>query len=127
MVVKVDVGESEDFATFEAPLPPSWEGPPPHLHREYDEAFYVIEGSIAFSANGETRDCAAGSFVYVPRGEVHGFDNRAAEPARVLIITSPGALRLVEGVSELPKDPDGRSDPAALAAIYARHASEIVG
>jgi hypothetical protein len=64
--------------------------------------------------------------VYVPRGEIHGFGNPRAEPARILIITSPDALRLVEGVSELPKDDRGWSDPAALAAIYARHASEIV-
>jgi mannose-6-phosphate isomerase-like protein (cupin superfamily) len=125
--IKVDVGQSDDFAAFEAPLPAVCEGPSPHLHREYDEAFYVIDGSIVFSINGELRDCSAGSFFYVPRGEIHGFGNPGRDPARVLIITSPGALRLVEGVSELPKDDRGRSGPAALAAIYARHASEIVG
>jgi mannose-6-phosphate isomerase-like protein (cupin superfamily) len=127
LTAKVDIAQSADFAAFEAPLPPIWEGPPPHLHREYDEAFYVIEGSVVFWVNGATRDCSTGSFVYVPRGEIHGFDNPAREPARLLIITSPGALRLVEEVSELPKDDQGQSYPADLAAIYAQHASEIVG
>jgi mannose-6-phosphate isomerase-like protein (cupin superfamily) len=125
--VKVDVGQSTDFAVVEAPLPASWEGPPPHLHREYDEAFYVVEGSVAFWVNVVRQDCPAGSFVYVPRGEAHGFDNPGREPAQLLIITSPGALRLVEEVSGLPKDDNGRSRPADLAAVYARHASEILG
>jgi mannose-6-phosphate isomerase-like protein (cupin superfamily) len=128
IAVKIDVGESRDFAAFEVPLPPIWEGPPPHLHRESDEAFYVIDGTVTFSFDGATRDCSAGSFVFVPCGEIHGFGNPGQRRrAKMLVVSSPGALRLVEEVSELPKDDRGRSHPEALAVIYARHAWEIVG
>src|SRR3954465_8016157 len=58
--VKVEYGQSDPFAPFESQLPPAWNGPPPHRHRIYDEAFYVIDGTVAFSLNGDTRDCPAG-------------------------------------------------------------------
>src|SRR6187200_735270 len=56
IAIKVDVGQGRDFAAFEVPLPPVWEGPPPHLHREYDEAFYVVDGTVTFWIDGATRD-----------------------------------------------------------------------
>ena len=87
---KVEYDQSDDFAVFESALPPAWDGPPPHLHRAYDEAFYVIDGSVAFSLDGTTTDCPAGSFVFVPRGAAHGFGNPTPVPARILVITSPG-------------------------------------
>ena len=124
--VKVEYGQSPDFAAFESELPPAWDGPPPHLHRVYDEAFYVIAGSVAFSLDGDTRDCPAGSFVFVPRGAAHGFDNPAGEPARILVITSPGAIQLVEAIYDVMSH-EGPPDLEAMAALYASHQSEILG
>ena len=40
--VKIEYGQSDDFAAFESELPPKWEGPPPHVHHSCDEAFYVL-------------------------------------------------------------------------------------
>jgi quercetin dioxygenase-like cupin family protein len=122
---KIEYGQSEDFAAFESELPPTWDGPPPHVHRSYDEAFYVLDGSVAFFCDGTVRDCSTGSFVFVPRGAAHGFSNPAPAPARILVITSPGAIRLVESIYEAM----GRSDPpdpAAIAALYAQFDSEIL-
>ena len=87
----------------------------------------MVDGTVNFWIDGATRDCPAGSFVFVPCGEAHGFGNPGQRPARILVVTSPGALRLVEEVSGLPKDASGRSYPEDLAAVYARHASEIIG
>jgi len=125
ILTKVEYGESEDFAAFESELPPSWDGPPPHVHRSYDEAFYVLDGSIAFLCDGTTRDCPTGSFVFVPRGAAHGFSNPAPTPARILVITSPGAIRLVESIYE-ELERGGQPDPTAMAALYARFDSEIL-
>jgi hypothetical protein len=72
-----------------------------------------------------TRDCPTGSFVFVPRGAAHGFANLATAPARILVITSPGAIRLVESIyQELGRG--AQPDPAAMAALYARFGSEIL-
>lgn len=122
--VKVELGDSADFAMFESALPPAFDGPPPHVHRVYDEAFYVLDGSVAFSLDGHTTDRPAGSCVFIPRGVPHGFDNPGDTPAKILVITTPGAIALVEDIYRLMGG-DGPPDPAAMAALYARHQSEI--
>jgi mannose-6-phosphate isomerase-like protein (cupin superfamily) len=122
---KVEYGQSTDFAAFESDLPPRWDGPPPHVHCSYDEAFYVLAGSVAFACDGTVSDCPAGSFVFVPRGSAHGFGNPAESAARILVITTPGAIRLVEGVYEL-LGRGGPPDPAAMAALYGSFDSEVL-
>ncbi len=125
ITVKVEYGQSDAFAAFESELPPAWNGPPPHVHRSYDEAFYVIDGTVAFSLNGDMRDCPAGSFVFIPRAVPHGFDNLSDARAKILVITSPGAIRLVEDLYDL-FGRDGPPDYEAMATVYARHESEII-
>jgi mannose-6-phosphate isomerase-like protein (cupin superfamily) len=122
--VKVEHGASGDFAMFESALPPSLDGPPPHVHRIYDEAFYVLDGSVTFNLDGQIRDCPAGSCVFIPRGVSHGFDNPADTPAKILVITTPEAIRLVEDIYTLMGEGDAQ-DPEAMAALYVRHQSEI--
>src|SRR4051812_25433628 len=101
ITVKVDTGQSPDFIVMESELPPRWAGPPPHLHQAYDEAFYVLDGSVTFAVDGATGDRPAGSFVLVARGAAHGFANPGPGTAKVLIVATPGALQLVEGIYEL--------------------------
>ncbi len=48
-------------------------GPPPHSH-DWDEAFYVISGTVKFQCAGEEHTCPAGTLVHVPRNTVHGFN-----------------------------------------------------
>jgi uncharacterized cupin superfamily protein len=50
--VKVEPGASPDFAVFESVVPPLWPGPGPHRHRAYDEAVYVLDGTIVFTLDG---------------------------------------------------------------------------
>lgn len=123
--VKVDTGESPDFSVFERLLPAGWTGPPRHLHHEYDEAFYVLDGSVDFHLDEGTCSCPAGSVVFVPRGAVHTFANPADAPARLLVITTAEALSLVEGLAALPGGP-AAPDPVAAAALFARHRSDVL-
>ncbi len=124
MRAKIEFGQSDDFAMFESALPPTWDGPPPHVHRIYDEAFYVLDGNVVFTIDGTTTDCPAGSVVFVPRGATHGFGNPAPRPARILVITSPGAMQLVESLNDLAVQ-GGVPDVEAMAALFAAHQSEI--
>jgi quercetin dioxygenase-like cupin family protein len=133
--VKVEHGASPDFAVFESVVPPMWPGPGPHLHRSYDEAVYILDGTVVFTLDGAEHICPAGSFVFIPRGCSHGFANRSAEPARILPVTTPGAIRLVEELFQLERagQPGAQADldhaavdPATVAALYARYDSELV-
>jgi quercetin dioxygenase-like cupin family protein len=51
---------------------PEGSGPPPHAH-DWDESFYVIDGSVEITYDGTTSVATAGSFVHVPAGTVHSF------------------------------------------------------
>ncbi len=48
-------------------------GPPPHSH-DWDEAFFVLSGTINFLCDGDQHACAPGTLVHVPRNTVHGFN-----------------------------------------------------
>lgn len=64
-------------------------GPPPHSH-DWDEMFYVISGSVDFICGGEKSSCAAGSLIFVPAGQVHGFQY-GADGGEMLEITGKGS------------------------------------
>jgi quercetin dioxygenase-like cupin family protein len=83
-------------------------GPPPHQH-DWEEAYYVLEGEVRFSLDGQVRVVKAGGFVHIPQGVVHGFSGASERPARMLILDIPahteGFFRDVEReVRELPRD-----------------------
>ena len=35
-------------------LPPGWGGPPQHVHREHDETFFVLQGTVRFTSRTDT-------------------------------------------------------------------------
>ena len=83
------------YSLFEE-LCPKGSGPPPHVHLEADEAFYLLEGEAEFLAGSVREVVRAGSLVFVPRGTVHAFRVRS-ETARMLnLYTQAGFERLIE-------------------------------
>lgn len=67
-------------------------GPPPHRHLAEDELFAITAGSIAFTANGQTRTVGAGESVFVPRGTAHSYRNEGDEPARMIAVYTPAGM-----------------------------------
>ena len=49
------------------------DGPPQHIHKTEDEAFYVLEGEINVLLGERTIRATTGSFVLIPRGMVLAF------------------------------------------------------
>ncbi len=64
-------------------------GPPPHIHRREEEAFFVLEGEVTFMLGGEKIVGRPGAFVQGPRGIPHAFKNEGAVPARMLLLATP--------------------------------------
>jgi quercetin dioxygenase-like cupin family protein len=79
------------YALFEALVPPGG-GPPPHVHSREEEGFYVLEGEITFTINGERVVATAGMFANMPVGTLHSFKNESDRPARMLISVAPAGL-----------------------------------
>jgi quercetin dioxygenase-like cupin family protein len=91
-------------------------GPPPHRH-EWDESFYVLEGSIEMTVAGKTAHCERGTLIHIPRGTVHSF-RFGAEGGALFEITGAGgsATRMFIDVAKRipPGPPDFRLVAAAL-------------
>src|SRR5882762_5472248 len=79
------------YALWEAIVPPGG-GPPPHVHSREEEGFYVLEGEITFTVNGERIVATAGVFANMPVGTPHSFKNESGKPAKMLISVAPGGL-----------------------------------
>ncbi|MDP9367651.1 MAG: cupin domain-containing protein [Chloroflexota bacterium] len=88
----VSAGTGGTLSAYEFVAPPATAGPPLHLHRGWDEAFYVLEGEMTFLIDGQTSTAPAGSFVFVPRGILHTFWNESAAPARQLTVFTPAGI-----------------------------------
>ena len=89
-VFKADEGETESrYSVSEWWLEPRTQGPGPHSHEE-DDLFYVLEGVMSIRVGEEWFHCAKGSFVLVPGGVTHDFQNRGAVRAGILNFSSPG-------------------------------------
>ena len=100
-------------------------GPPPHVHKHEDEAFYVIEGEYLFgSEHGEVR-AGPGTFVHAPKGHLHWWRNVGEGPGRHLEIFVPAGLeRMFEEVGEPITDADAAPpppDPQRLLAAAPRY------
>ena len=72
-------------------LEPHTQGPGAHSHAE-DDIFYVIEGTLSVLVGDRWIDAPRGSFVLVPGGTVHDFQNRSGRRAGVLNVSVPGAF-----------------------------------
>jgi len=70
-------------------LEPHTQGPGAHSHPE-DDLFYVIEGTMCVRVDDKWTHAPRGSFVLVPGGVTHDFENRGDTRAGVLNFSVPG-------------------------------------
>jgi mannose-6-phosphate isomerase-like protein (cupin superfamily) len=67
-------------------------GPGAHSHEANDDIFYVLEGTMTFLVGERKIDAPKGTFLRVPAGVVHDFENNSAARAGVLNIYIPGGF-----------------------------------
>ncbi len=67
-------------------------GPGAHKHDLNDELFYVIEGTMTFLVGEQHVDAATGTFLRIPAGVLHDFENRTAARAGALNVFIPGGF-----------------------------------
>jgi mannose-6-phosphate isomerase-like protein (cupin superfamily) len=94
---------------------------PFHVHYADDEAWYVLEGTLAFRLGGQEVQAPAGAAVFVPRGVSHTYWNPQPTAARYLLIMTPAIRRLIDELHTTTE-----RDFAALQALYQRYNSALV-
>jgi mannose-6-phosphate isomerase-like protein (cupin superfamily) len=91
-VFKADGDESANrYSISEWWLEAKTKGPGAHSHEE-DDVFYVLAGTMSILIGDSWIDAEAGSFILVPGGMTHDFENRGEQPAGVLNISTPGGF-----------------------------------
>ena len=91
-------------------LEPHTKGPGPHSHAE-DDIFFVIEGTMSILVADEWVHAGKGSFVLVPGGVTHDFENRGSARAGVLNFSVPGDFEEdMPGIAQwFAENPPGRA------------------
>jgi mannose-6-phosphate isomerase-like protein (cupin superfamily) len=71
---------------------PHQPGPGPHSHEANEELFYVIDGTMTFRVGDQSVDAVSGTFIRVPAGVIHDFENRTSSRAGILNVFIPGGF-----------------------------------
>jgi quercetin dioxygenase-like cupin family protein len=112
------------FALIENEIPPG-EGPPLHVHAAEDEMWLVLSGRLRFRADDQLLDAPEGSFVFMPRGTAHCFQNVGDTTAQIVVMFTPGGMeRFFEQHAALAPGP---SDPEAYRAIAEANGMTVAG
>lgn len=112
---------AEDLSLFESGIPAGG-GVFPHMHEEYEEAFYVLEGEVSFLLGSDWRVGGPGTVVHVPKRCIHAFKSPGPSEARLLVMHTPArAVRMIEEMALLTRE-SPRTD---VVAVLARHRSSV--
>ncbi|MFC9916602.1 cupin domain-containing protein [Streptomyces sp. NPDC127197] len=88
--VKISAAQTEGrLGVLETSVPPGG-GAVAHSHGREDEAFYILTGDFEFINGDEVLAAGPGDFLWIPRGNRHGFKNVGALPATLLTFLFPG-------------------------------------
>jgi quercetin dioxygenase-like cupin family protein len=112
------------FGLIDNMMPPGFSSPY-HTHHREDEAFFVLEGDMAFVCDGNWIKGGPGPFVFGPRGLPHGFTVLGDKPARLLLLCTPGGFEqfVVEMSEPVPAPPD----MAKLMTVAEKYGIDILG
>lgn len=133
--IRVSWSAGEDRVSVVEHYMPFGMSPPLHVHRNEDEVFHILEGSLRIQINGVESVAHAGQTVMAPKGVPHSFRVESAQGARCLTITSGGDLERMIRENGQPADSTGMpplAEPTpevseALARSCARNGIDIVG
>ena len=94
---------------------------PFHVHHEDDEIWYVLEGTLGFSFDGEEFQIPAGGIAYAQAGITHSYWNASAGETRYLLIMSSRIHDLISTLHD-----SGKRGDRSFAQVFEDHASTLI-
>ena len=92
-VFKADGEETQErYSVSEWWMEPQNAGPSAHHHEHNDEVFYVLEGTASILIGDRWVEAGKGSFIRIPAGVTHDFENRTDERIGLLNFFIPGGF-----------------------------------
>jgi quercetin dioxygenase-like cupin family protein len=116
------------FFLSESTIAPGFPGPPPHVHDELHDMFYVLDGALTMRLGDEEVIAEPGTFVCVPPGVVHTFSNRSDAPVRFLNFNTPGGWeRYMRELVAAAREAGGQLSSEEIGRIASRHDFRAAG
>lgn len=92
LTFKLRAAQSNGALTvFENVIAPG-DGPPLHAHEREGESWQVLQGELRFRLGDTIQHAPAGTFVFVPPGTPHCFQNVGTGAAVILVMFSPSGM-----------------------------------
>lgn len=107
---------------FECIIAPAAKVPVPHYHKDFDETIYGLEGTASYTIDGKAVEIGPGDHYFIPRGVVHGFENKTSDTIRFLVFINPGIFgpayfKDIAAIVNIPGPPD----IAKIKEVFAKH------
>ncbi|BDI31158.1 cupin [Capsulimonas corticalis] len=128
--VRVDILLTGDdtagqFCSYECFVEPG-DGPPPHVHSDDDETFYIAEGEFEVLVGDSVKTVRAGEIAHLPRGVAHTFKNIGAATGRLLGTATPaGHEHFFSDADQLTRS--GNLTPQTAAEVCLRYGITLLG
>jgi quercetin dioxygenase-like cupin family protein len=109
LTFKITSDESNGALTAIETVAAPGEGPPLHVH-DQDEVIYTVEGAFRVKLGDTIHDAPPLSFVYIPGGTPHTWQNMGNEPARFFATVMPATAAFelfFRRYAQLPADERG--------------------
>jgi mannose-6-phosphate isomerase-like protein (cupin superfamily) len=84
--------DDDAYCASEWAVEPRGAGPGPHHHDANEEVFLVTEGTLWFLVGDAWVEAPRGTFLRIPAGVTHDFENRSDSPATAFNVFLPGGF-----------------------------------
>jgi mannose-6-phosphate isomerase-like protein (cupin superfamily) len=109
---------------IEQVVPGGYPGPAMHVHPDFDETFYVVEGKLVFRVGDHAYEAGPRTVAFVPRGTPHTFANACQDAARWFVLVTPGGFeRYFEELIDLVEEAGGIPPEQELRDLGIAHGS----
>jgi mannose-6-phosphate isomerase-like protein (cupin superfamily) len=120
----VAADDDGDFSLMERTVPVGGRRPPAHRHTNCSEAYFVLDGRVSVTVEGQEQLLEPEDFVLVPRGASHTFGNGGDTQARLLVLHAPAMDAYFAALHDLWNRAEPPA-PDAERALMARFGMEI--
>ena len=99
-------------------------GPAEHIHPDFDETFFIMEGQVTFKTGDEFHSLKEGDSIFIPRNVPHAFTITSDNSATFLIICQPAGQieSFFQGYAK-----EGKVSPEAAVRLMGEYNMIIVG
>ncbi len=133
--IKLSASEGQDGISIIEHWMPYGDSPPVHIHRNEDEIFHILKGTVRFWVDGVERIAHAGETVLAPKGVPHSYRAESQDGVQCLTITRGSDFETMVREASRPATRAGLPEASAptpemvefLTATCVRNGIDIVG